>query len=951
MSSSVTIVEFHDLGPLLIETDGVVADVGGRRLESVLARLLADVGRVVSVDALVDAVWGSDAPTRATQSLESLVWRLRKVLEPGRVARQEATLVRRVPNGYLLATAGRHVDSHRLRTAATTVPGLLDDGDARQALAVADDALSAWRGRPFDGVPEATWMTAVRAQLDELRVTLQEQRAQALLDVDQPERAVADIVALLQDEPFRERLWTQRMLGLYRCGRQSEALATFTEARRVLLDELGIEPGPELRAMRDRILQQDGRLDPGHAAAETATLRLPSRRAEIVGRAEELARVQTALNPPTLVTVTGPGGVGKTRVAIELAWLARASFPDGVWFVPLAETTDPTLVWPAVAATLGLVPRHGAAVHDLVTRHLATRRGLLVLDNCEQVVGGAADVADRVLETCPTVALLATSREPLEVDGENVVPIAPLALLRSTSASSDDSPAVDLFLRRLGDLRPDIDPAGDSAQLITRICAAVGGLPLGIELAAARARTFELNEIADALERDPSTLGRSSGGPDRHSSLHATVEWSYRLARPEEQLLHRRLSVLNGPFTLDAAAGLCRLPPLQPDHAMELVAGLAHRSLLVSTGPPRRGGPSRFAQLVPIRAHARTARPDHPGETLDAAGRTLDAWTIEHVLAGPGLGQPGQPAWYDWLDDNDAAVRACIASCLVHRPRHDGLRLVDALVVYWHDRNGLIEGTRWAHRALDLPDLDPYDQAWASCLYGSAAALGDEPEIARAHLTGALPLIAHPPSDRRASSARLLLRVAASAWTADLHGLALDAASAATRLGDEPHVLLPAQAMIAAAHLLTGDRARALDGATAVLDANRDADNHFAAMFACITHGVAALLGAEPDVGLHWSAETLRHQRALGMRNLDDSLEQRGSHFHTAARPHAALRCYAAAASMQERTGRSWPRHPGTRERLTAIRSTLDPADYRRSWASGRRLAATDPHDWPDTWD
>jgi DNA-binding SARP family transcriptional activator len=953
-------VDFHDLGPLLIEADGVVADVGGRRLESVLARLIADVGNVVSVDALVDAIWGPKAPGRATQSLESLVWRLRKVLEPGRVARQEATLIRRSPTGYLLATAARHVDSHRLRTAASTVPGLLEEGDARQALAVADDALSDWRGRPYDGVPEAAWMAAVRAQLDELRMTLQEQRAQALLDVDQPERAVADIVALLRDEPFRERLWTQQMLGLYRCGRQSEALATFTRARRILVDELGIEPGPELRAMRDRILQQDGRLDRSHKTADTAAanLRLPSRRAEIVGRSDDLDRVQTTLNPPTLVTVTGPGGVGKTRLAIELAWLARASFPDGVWFIPFAEITDPALVWPAVAATLGLAPRHSVPVPDLVTQHLATRRGLLILDNCEQVVRGAADVADRILETCSAVALLATSREPLEVTGENVVPIAPLALPRSQPAAPDepatspiDSPAVVLFLRRLGDLRPDIDLNGDRLEVITRICAAVGGLPLGIELAAARARTFELHEIADALERDPSTLGRSSSGPDRHSSLHATVEWSYRLARPEEQLLHRRLSILNGPFTLEAAAGLCRLAPLQPEHAMELVAGLAHRSLLTPTGPPRRGGPSRFTQLVPIRAHARAAQPDQPVETLDAVERTLNSWTIEHVLAGPSIGQPGQSAWYDWLDDNAAAVRACLESCLAHRPRHDGLRLVDALIVYWHDRNGLIEGTRWARQTLDLPHLDPYDQAWATCLYGCAAALGDEPKHSRAHLTTALPLITRPPAERRTDSARLLVLVAASAWTADLHDLALNTATAATRLCDEPHVLLPAKAMIAASHLLTGDPTRALDEATAVLDANREADNHFAAMFACITHGVAALLRADPDAGLHWSAETLRHQRALGVRNIGDSLEQRGSHFHTAARPQAALRCYAAAASMQERTGRSWPRHPGTRLRLMTIQSTLDPADYRRSWASGRRIATTDPQDWPETWD
>ena len=272
------------------------------------------------------------------------------------MSREEATLVRRVPTGYLLAAADHNVDSHRLRTAAATVPELLAAGDARPALSAADDALSRWRGRPFAGVPDAAWMDSVRARLDALRMTLQELRVQALLDVGQPERAVSDIVELLEAEPFRERLWTQQMLGLYRCGRQSEALATFTQARRILVDEFGIEPGPQLREMRDRVLQQDqvstwpgGREHAHHPIAH------PPRRAH---RSQWRARPHMRRSRPTdVITLTGPGGVGKTRLAIEVAWLARASFLDGVWFVPLADVTDPTLVWSAVAATMRLVPR------------------------------------------------------------------------------------------------------------------------------------------------------------------------------------------------------------------------------------------------------------------------------------------------------------------------------------------------------------------------------------------------------------------------------------------------------------------------------------------------------------------------------------------------------------------------------------------------------------------
>ena len=264
---------FADLGPLAVEVDGLPSPVGGRRLASVLALLLARVGEVVTPAALIDAVWGDDAPARASQSLESLVWRLRKLLEPARTARQTPSVLRTDEHGYRLAVPPTSIDSHLFVAAVESLPGLLARRDFDQALEVTSSALERWRGEPYEGVPEADWIGPVRERLMALHVDLGEYRVQALLDTGQPERAVSELVPLLAAHPFRERLWAQRMLGLYRSGRQAAALEAFTEVRRVLADELGVEPGPELRALQRELLDQAPSLDPARSTASLAATR------------------------------------------------------------------------------------------------------------------------------------------------------------------------------------------------------------------------------------------------------------------------------------------------------------------------------------------------------------------------------------------------------------------------------------------------------------------------------------------------------------------------------------------------------------------------------------------------------------------------------------------------------------------------------------------------------
>jgi len=423
---------------------------------------------------------------------------------------------------------------------------------------------------------------------------------------------------------------------------------------------------------------------------------------------------------------------------------------------------------------------------------------------------------------------------------------------------------------------------GPDGAAIARICAAVDRLPLGIELAAARVGTFSLQEIADGLGRDPGSLSRLGRGPSRQQTLHAEVDWSYRLATPEERIAHRRLAVLPRPFTLDAAEAVCGTAPLRPGSALDLVGGLAHRSLLASAGPARPGGPTWFAQL---------------DTALEAA-----------LHRGP---------------------PAALAFALVR------------LLRYWIDRMHVVTGRRLLRLAADVAWPDPLSAAVASAALGAMQAVDQDMAATRPRLLAALPVLLAAPEGQWADAGDLLTGMAAAIWTGDDWQLAAEVARTAAGFGErigDVHVTLTARALGSAADLVVGDAQEAMAAARDVLTEEADIGDDFAALFAAVTLGIGAGFVGDPDAGLAWTEEILRRQTALGIHDVGDTLEQRGGHLDAVGRPDDAVRTLSASAARQRRVGRAWPRAEGTTERLEQLRTRLGAARFTHAWRAGQHL-------------
>lgn len=670
------------LGPVGATVGGQEVALGSPKQRAVFAVLAMSSGHVVSTDRLVGELWGDDAPESASSTLQVYVSRLRRSLgeDLGVVEGPRPSIVRRAP-GYVLEVADDAVDARRLaRLVADARAGM--STDARSALAGLDEALALVSGPPLADVVESLGDAAVAeaARLAELVLLAREARLSALLSLGDAPTAATEASALVELHPFRESLHALLILALYRDGRQAEALAAYERVRRRLDDELGVEPGRALRTLHAQVLQHDPSLDPpGEAVARPArsprNRTLPEPVTALIGRGDELAQVAQALNTSRLVTVVGPGGIGKTRLVLEAA-RARGD-ADGPWFVDLAGLEDGSLLLETVVTALAISGAHDAGgLADV----LAERRLVLVLDNCEQIALDVARLVTVLLERCPGVRVLATSRQTLGVPGELVLELRALA-------SAD---AEQLFVERATAVVPGWRPDAHERSALARVCRGLDDLPLAIELAAAQCRALSVDQLADQLGDRFALL---SGGRVnlRHASMEAAVAWSYDALTRDEKALFEVLSVFEGSFDLEGATAVAG-----GRSVLSTLLSLIDKSLVTALD----GSPRRYRILETLRQYAALQRSD---ERTRAVRRQIVAWAAtladqtDAELRGPRSRQ-----WMHRLEQDKETIRAAL-SWSADDPDHAHLRIAVGMLWFWYRRGHVVEGLRALGEAPSAP--------------------------------------------------------------------------------------------------------------------------------------------------------------------------------------------------------------------------------------------------------
>ena len=681
---------FRVLGPVEAVCAGQAIRLGGRRQRWLLALLLVEPGQAISSDRLIDELWQGRPPGGAEGTLRVYVSRLRSALG-------ENTLFARPP-GYVLDIDAELVDAWRFERLYREGRDALARGAAGLAADRLGAALALWHGPAFADVRDAGVVADEARRLDELRLVAVEERIDAELSLGRHASLVAELERLVAEQPLRERLWRQLVLALYHSQRQAEALTAYNRARTLLSESFGLDPSEELRALERAVLRQE--LAPASWAVERHNL--PAPLTSFVGREQELDDIAELLRAHRLVTLTGVGGAGKTRLALEAATHQIGAWTDGVWLVDLTSHADSSAIPGAVAGVLGVRERPDVSALDGLVEHLRDEELLILLDNCEHLASACGELVHAVLRAAPSVRVFATSRIPLGAPGEVDYAVDPLP------TPTDDLPAdevarfasVRLFLERGRAQRRDLAATATDMTTVARICRELDGLPLAIELAAARTKALSIDDIAARLD-DRFRFLRSWRrlAPARHQTLRATFDWSYQLLEANERELLAALSVFAGGFTLDAVAAICA----DGDHARaeELVRRLVESSLVVAG---TRNGVTRYRLLETIREYAaeRLASPSRSNE--------LHGSHAEHFLELADQARTEDPsgtlAALEILDrerDNlHAAMRWTLAA-----GSDRAVPLAAALWRYWLIRGYRRQGLEWLEQALTLPTSAP----------------------------------------------------------------------------------------------------------------------------------------------------------------------------------------------------------------------------------------------------
>ena len=609
------------------------------------------------------------------------------------------------PPGYVLSVDEDRIDAIRFERFLSEGQRASASGDPYRASTVLAQALELWRGQALADFSYAEWAQAEVARLEELRLVAVEEWIDARLDLGEHKDVLGELDALVMANPLRERLWASRILALYRSGRQAEALRVYRELRHTLAEEMGIEPSPALVELEDSVLRQEATLQWRPPA--TAVSNLPVARSTFVGRADEVVELEKLVQDRGLITIVGPGGIGKTRLALEVAHQANRHDTD-VRLAELAPLADPSLIVQEVANACGIREESGRAPIDSLVALLRTRRVLLVLDNCEHLLEPAGRLADTLLRAAPRLSILATSRQPLRIDGESVW-TAPALSVPPTDEMSPEAllgfDSVRLFVARASDADRRFVLTAENAAVVSQICRCLDGIPLALELAAARTAFLALPELARRLD-DRFTLltGGLRTSPPRHQTLEAAIDWGYGLLEPREQTLFCRLSVFAGTFTLGAAEVVCPGEGFEPETVMDALSGLVDRSFVAAD---TRAEVTQYRILETLRAYGTKRLIATDGAS--AVRSRLLQWAIDLAHeAEPNLKGDGQQAWIKVIDDSVDNLRSALTWARDGADAIGALELVVALQRFWELRS-VKEGRVWVETLLDAagPDVPP----------------------------------------------------------------------------------------------------------------------------------------------------------------------------------------------------------------------------------------------------
>jgi predicted ATPase/DNA-binding SARP family transcriptional activator len=701
-------VELGVFGPIEARGPSGPTTLTRAKERAVLATLALFHGRAVSVDRLIDALWHDGPPRHPGKALQTHIRRLRAALG--------ADVIETRSDGYALA-AGVDVDAELFEAEAR-------DGDSARCLR---GALARWTGEPYVDLGEWPPAELERERLTALRDHAQETCLGLEIDAGPAAGCVPELEAMVADRPLRERRWLLLMTALQREGRVADALRAYQRARTVFAEELGIDPGTELRALEEQILLAD---------VESAVPGdLPRQLTSFVGRDREVSQLAGLVRARSLVTLTGVGGVGKTRLALEAATEVAADFPDGAWLCELAPVTDPDAVWETLGSTFRVFPTPGRGTDEAVLEYLGSKRLLVILDNCEHLLGAVAVVVSALAQRCPGVVVLATSREGLALAGEQLVAVPSLGVPAAGESyeTVGNAEAVRLFCDRARDAASEFVLAEHNADAVAQLCRRLDGIPLAIELAAARVRSLGPDELVARLDQRFTLLTRGSRAAlERHQTLRAAIDWSYDLLTNDERSALNRLSVFAGSF--DLAAGEALLEHERPEglDAAEVLGQLVDKSLIQADHD---ASGSRYRLLETIRQYAQEHL-ERSGETAIVRGWHLDHYLTLAETAAPHLRSSDQLTWAHTLARDIDNFRTALDYAIDASLADPAFRLITALAVTGLHTNWTVLG--WADTARTIPGADrhplyPLIVAWAAV---DAALAGDldraAPLLARA---------------------------------------------------------------------------------------------------------------------------------------------------------------------------------------------------------------------------